>query len=140
MITAKDVEDLAPGDVVEVVEDEYPDTITRGALHFDKFGNLTLGRAFIVRTRGGGVWRAERSVTVISRAPKLFYVNHSRTLPTPGDVAAAVDGPTVNEWRPTWTWSIRGEWVSTHTGWATVLPPGPLKLLVDGNTGQVVVP
>ena len=73
------------------------------------------------------------TLTVVSRVPRL-YVNHDRAVPVPGDVVRS-DGV-----------GDRRVWFLNSLGWQSLGGttaryhelPARLRLLVDGETGQVV--
>ena len=77
------------------------------------------------------------TLTVVSRAPRL-YVNHERTEPVPGDVARVADDDGSES---TWHFldGVGKEWFDKR-GYSYGLGelPDNLRLLVDGETGQVV--
>lgn len=79
-------------------------------------------------------------MVVVSRAPRPLYVNHDRTEPVPGDVVRDADNQ--NDAR-TWSRNIDGfsnEWHSNRANHYVPREklPARLRLLVDGETGQVV--
>jgi hypothetical protein len=134
MTSREQVADLQPEDVVEITSPTQPGFLTRGPLVADGYGGLRVG-VMLVRTIAGEVGitleRDGYDLTVVSRAPRPLYVNHSRTEPTCGDTANPSDGTSSVAFR-------------TATGWiwpnGTSARPGEhgLRLLVDGETGQVV--
>ena len=66
-----------------------------------------------------------------------LYVNHDRTEPVPGDVVRDADNPEWNGWL--YLRSDNGRWLDSSRGeWFEKAMPTRLRLLVDGETGQVV--
>lgn len=130
-IPREQVADLQPGDVVELRF--RSGSIVRGPL--TRFGP-GLGIADVGRSvrDGGGYPPDAEGLTVISRAPRPLYVNHSRTTPVVGDVVRSAD-PANNQWMLI----SRGRWVSIDgNACARKELPQRLVLLVDGLTGAVV--
>ncbi len=143
MITREQVADLQPGDVVEMTDDRFPDVVTRGPLHQED-GSLYLGNFRCVRWEDGSLPSSgERcTITVVSRVPRPLYVNYPRTEPMPGDVVRDADkGPT--HW-PIWLRQV-SRWAELNCDNSCTWRgphelPARLRLLVDGETGQVVQP
>lgn len=146
MITREDVRDLRAGDVVEL---RFASGSTiRGPL--ESFGPRAPG-LWIVDTGltvraphgGPGLFPDAATLTVISRAPRPLYVNHSRTTPVPGDVVRDADD---DGNRQTWqhdgnpdSWWQPGPYGSPQRKrLLREALPHRLRLLVDGETGQVV--
>jgi hypothetical protein len=144
-ITREQVADLQPGDVVEM---RFPSGASlRGPLTGVDFGSgLGLGIVDVgwsVRLSDGTpAWALTdlgATLTVISRAPRPLYVNHPRTEQRPGDVVRDADDdrkPTVwtSDSCDGWWLASRGVMVEKSRGQL----PTRLRLLVDGETGQVV--
>lgn len=147
-ITRADVADLRPGDVVELVHDDWPaGTKLRGPVWGDR-GRLHVG-SYIVRD-GAALATPGFSLTVISRAPRPIYVNHDRPVPVLGDVVRTANDETRHAMprdataRPEtygteeirwWGFSSEfSEWLHCSTDYLSQ----PLTLLVDGATGQAV--
>lgn len=146
MITREQVADLRDGDVVDLIvrhRDEFV-LSALGPLRSIASHALFLGEYCVRRDNGDPVYGEQRSLTVVSRAPRPLYVNHPRTEVSVGDVVADDDGrePTVffcadpmheqawlrgDERRSQYTWLTRSEL------------PTRLRLLVDGETGRVVL-
>jgi len=130
-ITREQVADLRPGDVVDLVTRER---IT--------VAQVVDGEAYPYI--GDGSAPELLSLTVISRAPRPLYVNHDRTEPVAGDVVRDADG---GDGR-VWIVDASGDCWTPHAGTvymkgATldrlgITLPDRLRLLVDGETGQVV--
>jgi hypothetical protein len=145
-ITREQVADLRPGDVVEM---RFPSGASlRGPLTEVDFGaGAGLGIVDVgwqVRLSDGTpAWALTdlgANLTVVSRAPRRLYVNHPRTKPVPGDVARDAGSEDHGRvWvygsdtrKQFWRWS---EYPSENAG---PLSTVRLRLLVDGETGQVV--
>lgn len=141
-ITREQIADLRPGDVVEFADGRWlPGTVLRGPLWAQVSGALLVGDLLVRHVDGHpGRWD-NGTFKVISRAP--LYVNHRRTEPVPGDVARDEEGdgirlifrmPSVRRGVDAW-------YDQDGTERAYELAPGRrLRLLVDGETGQVVTP
>jgi hypothetical protein len=136
-ITREQVADLQPGDVVALSCTAWaPGTVIRGPVWIGSLsktphiGPIDLAMA----------WGEHAALTVVSRASRPLYVNHPRTEPVPGDVAAIPDAvEIVKGWRATWAWSRDGQWIGTVTGRPIAGEmPTSLRLLVDGETGMTV--
>jgi hypothetical protein len=147
VITREQVKDLQPGDVVELRHRLFPEITLRGPVSVSgaREHDLVLPPVWI-RDRSGdpaedtGMWA---DLTVISRAPRPLYVNHPRTEPFSGDVARDEDIPETTD---SFVYLTH---VAHHSaGWfgqygKPVQPghlPARLRLLIDGETGQVVYP
>lgn len=132
-ITREQIADLRPGDVVELAAPLWPDgTVIRGGLHGSAPNDLFVGPVRIQDYVGIGIL----SLTVVSRAPRPLYVNHPRTEPVPGDVVRDADDP--SETQAWWFTTNVAPW-KTGGGWTTrEYLPDRLRLLVDGEVGQVV--
>lgn len=137
-ITPDQVKDLQPGDVVRIRNYNWPEgtSITgpayrdpeRNALKQVYVGGHPIGTMAFCGTLA--------EFEIISRAPRPLYVNHRRTWAMKGDVARAAERDD-----PHLTWGYDGDrWCSidTHARTAFGFRPGPLRLLVDGETGQAV--
>lgn len=137
-ITYEQVADLREGDVVELKM--ASGTIIRGPLApgaWTKMGLEIVDAGWMVRDAQGGIptnlreIRRDIALTVISRAPRPLYVNHSRTEPVPGDVVRPADGTKSVAFR-----RIEG-WIWPN-GTTARLDTYGLRLLVDGETGEAV--
>ena len=147
-ITREQVQDLRPGDVVEIRLDDWDSgQAIRGPLTpSDTFpGVLEVripggdGRYWGRSDNGHPVDPDHRTLTVVSRAPRPLYVNHDRPEPVPGDVVRDEDSDDPR----TWTRNAKGfsyEWLNSvsHDYEPREKLPARLRLLVDGETGQVV--
>lgn len=85
---------------------------------------------------------ARRCVEAVNAEPPTppLYVNHPRTEPVPGDVVRNADVNCGDETR-TWFLDYVGHWRVTRahkTELSGCNLPARLRLLVDGETGQVV--
>jgi hypothetical protein len=133
-ITREQVADLQPGDVVEMVASHWPEgTSWRGPL-YGSGGELRVAGGLVRYDNGDPMDDARWSLTVVSRAPRPLYVNHPRTEPVPGDVVRE-DDP---EGAATWLMDSFGTWQSKDSTCRPEHMEGRLRLLVDGETGQVV--
>lgn len=142
-ITREQVADLREGDVVEYRRDEWPEgAVVRAPLERGSYDDTlyVLGGHFGVVGAKGAPYDRRATLTVVSRAPRSLYVNHSRTSPVPGDVVRDADSDdplrlwitTSNEDGDTW-------WVNHDADWCDAESlPTRLRLLVDGETGEVV--
>ena len=141
-ITREQIADLRPGDVVEFTDGRWlPGTVLRGPLWAQSNGALLVGDLLVRHVNGNpGRWD-NGTFTVISRAP--LYVNHPRTEPVPGDVArdegsnhalAVFIFVPEEDGGPRWL-DTAGDWFSPAE-----MCEKRLRLLVDGETGQVVPP
>jgi hypothetical protein len=134
VITAEPVADLQPGDVVEMRRISWPEgQKVVGPVSRD--GNALLVAEQVVHWLDGAELDSDKVVTVISRAPRSLYVNHPRPEPVNGDTVADEDNGGAS-----WTWHrIRGTWYRTDgVSFSRDEMPTRLRLLVDGETGQVV--
>jgi hypothetical protein len=147
-ITREQVADLRPGDVVELRLDDWAKgAAIRGPLRSTEQETLVLpipggdGVYWVRGDNGHAFDGAHRTLTVISRAPRPLYVNHHRTEPVPGDVVRDADSGHNAVWlcgdpgdpgRLCWAQSGPPFWVSRDR------LPDRLRLLVDGETGEVV--
>lgn len=122
--------DLCEGDVIEARHPGWPEgQVIRGPVGF--FGAELRVAGYTVNELPDP-W----VLTVVSRAPRPLYVNHHRAEPVPGDVVRDADQ------------DHPGIWVRARRSWVTVdgdqveewkdAAPHRLRLLVDGETGQVV--
>jgi hypothetical protein len=146
VITRADVDDLRPGDVVELHRNGWPDgTVVRGPL-YAVGGWLYVAEHSVMSLIGSGVsLGASYSLLVVSRAPRPLYVNHDRTEPVSGDVVRDADSD-VDTDRRVWLCDPAGDWWTAHEDTVRVAGsptfgiefPKRLWLLVDGETGQVV--
>jgi hypothetical protein len=140
VITRKQVADLQPGDVVEVIETCCGAEIShRGPLRKEQGRALALGDVVVI-SEDGTPRRWFHSLTVVSRAPRPLYVNHPRTEPVPGDVVDYSDGhfDGIGPW-----FAHRARegsdlfWMSP-AGPVLGKMPFPMRLLVNGENGQTV--
>jgi hypothetical protein len=145
VITREQVADLREGDVVEVAHEDWPEgTVVRGPLWLMDGETLQVARIVVRHWDGRHPFDTGLSLTVISRAPRPLYVNHPRTEPVAGDVVRDADsndplalfiyvpdpGEAADDPWP---------WLCTDADWkARRGLPARLRLLVDGETGQVV--
>jgi hypothetical protein len=138
-ITREQVADLREGDIVEV---QMADVVMRGPVHVASNGYAFFG-GLPLRYSSGAPGYSDCTLTVISRVPRPFYVNHPRTEPVPGDVVRDADEAAG---RLTWVYAdprdVGCEWrcsVVNDDPWCGRQDmPARLRLLVDGETGQVV--
>lgn len=138
MITREQVGALQPGDVVRCTSPRYPGLFSEGPLR-ESGGRLMLGGS-VIRCDDGSPSYPDWTLTVVSRAARPLYVNHPRTEPVPGDVVRDADSS--ND-RHTWVKNVDGfthEWLAVpgHVYVPREQLPDRLRLLVDGETGQVV--
>ena len=142
MITREQVADLREGDVVELQDDRWPGAVLRGPLRESAPGVLRVANKLVRDYEGRPSRFADtQQLTVVSRAPRPLYVNHPRTEPVAGDVVRDADDDT-----DTMTWNYAGGSGESVQGWydrdgqgaASHHLPERLRLLVDGETGQVV--
>lgn len=141
-ITNEQVADLREGDVVELswppVSGHAEVTITvSGPLRLSS-GMLFVGCYCVRDQRGHPVYGEKRTLTVVSRVPRL-YVNHPRTEPVPGDrVRDADDDSNTTVWH--YADADEQRWMTHVPGSRVELDelPARLCLLIDGETGQVV--
>ncbi len=138
MITREQVSDLKPGDVVELswpsLVDDAVTLSVRGPLRESSTGSgdaLAVASYGVREQDGDPVHGDRRTLTVVSRAPRPLYVNHHRTEPVPGDTVHPGDGTLSIAFRTVngWLWP---------NGKEARVADGGLRLLVDGETGQVV--
>jgi len=138
-ITREQVADLQPGDVVEVVHEDWPTgTVVRGPLWLMDGETLQVARIVVRHWDGRHPYDTALTLTVVSRAPRPLYVNHPRTEPVPGDVVRDADGDAWQFYRDEW-------WCASPDACDEDDPTGypieyyrPLTLLWDGQTKQVV--
>lgn len=138
-ITREQVADLREGDVVELAGGNLRGATVRGPVFREHNGWLLVGPDQVVRDPDGAPSSdSRRTLTVVSRAPRPLYVNHPRTEPVPGDVVrdAEVLAP-AGVWLRPWD---NGAWIYADGGTRHLNSELPtcLRLLVDGETGQVV--
>ncbi len=137
-ISREQVADLRPGDGVEFHSFGWPiGHAVTGPLYRDAKGTLRIAGA-IVRFPDGDVTGGNLdggTLTVISRAPRPLYVNHDRTEPVPGDVVREEDPQGATTWLMDSfrTWQSADSTHDQDRGF-----DWPLRLLVDGTTGEVV--
>ena len=131
MITREQVADLREGDVVEIHK--------RAPL--SKSGKELLIDGQLLRRSDGdpSSWVEGYDLTVVSRAPRPLYVNHHRTEPVAGDVVRDELGDKLalfictKEDEEVWWVDTAADWI-----WPAEMREKRLRLLVDGETGQVV--
>lgn len=128
MITAADVADLVPGDVITVTG---LNSTATGPL-IEKDGALYIAGYLLVRDASGRPFPAIDTLTMVSRAPRPVYANTWRN-PVAGDVARAADSSTDSR-----TWAFDGEsWTPVGTGSAPgTSTPNQYRLLIDGDSGR----
>jgi hypothetical protein len=127
VITPEQIADLRAGDVVELTfQQEYDETpiAMRGTF------------PAILDFYKGYLGSDEVTLTVVSRAPRPFYVNHPRADRHDGDVAIPASDRQVGEVYASWPsgWLVPGQAEPIHPDQLTVR----LRLLIDGETGEVV--
>lgn len=136
MITAEQIADLRPGDVVRVTG-WCGATVEGPVTEVESGEGIWLGELLWLSHLASWASRLDATLTVVSRAPRL-YVNHPRTEPVVGDIVRDCDG---DAWR-----YQGGEWYCTSPDCCEeddpfACPIGdfqPLTLLWDGETGEVV--
>lgn len=146
-ITREHVADLQPGDVVELRHRLFPEITLRGPVSASGAREYDLALPPVwIRERSGdpaedtSMWA---ELTVVSRAPRPLYVNHPRTKPAPGDVVRSADDDDDVVYvcaspRSECAWLLPvGDRDALLYMSRSVLPTR-LRLLVDGDTGQVV--
>jgi pimeloyl-ACP methyl ester carboxylesterase len=84
-ITREHVADLHEGDVVELIDSEWPGVTIRGPV----VNNA--GRYWSVGSFAFTIPSDRLSLTVVKRVPRPFYINHPRSHPLPGDVVRMTD-------------------------------------------------
>jgi len=138
VITREQVADLQPGDVIRMESIDWPTgTAVAGPLQLAENGALLLHLpnrqgSYVIREANGSVlFGSQRTIELLSRAPRPLYVNHPRMGSVPGDVVRPADGTSTPAYR-----TVRG-WLWPNE---TAAQPGEhgLTLLVNGETGQVV--
>lgn len=162
-ITPEQVADLQPGDVVEFRLDEWPEHYAiRSMLRINQRGALVASipgnsaASYRIRDAHGRPFdQTLRTLTILSRTPRPLYVNHPRTEPVPGDVVRVEfdtgcdDDWCMNAYAPVDDDSGLPPWLSIakvdagcrYTADMVIPTPGSrgqMRLLVDGETGQVV--
>jgi hypothetical protein len=142
VIDREQVADLQPGDVVELTRDEWPaGSAVRGPLRAsDGIENALylLDGFFGVRNPQGEPYEPNGTLTVVSRAPRPLYVNHPRTEPVQGDVVRDADSDEPGIWVRA-RLDFGAPWYGSGTSARSRAElPARLRLLVDGETGQVV--
>jgi hypothetical protein len=137
-ITREQVADLRPGDVVEMTNERWPEgTAVRGPLWLDH-ETLQVGAEVVRHWDGRHPYDIGKSLTVLSRAPRPLYVNHPRTEPVAGDVVRDADSGHNGVWFCSTPGTGR-PWIGSDDGdYRRDALPDRLRLLVDGETGQVV--
>lgn len=145
MITKEELADLREGDAVELRDSRWGGVTISGPVRLTGMG-LCVGPLLIVGPDGREPYDPdgpiERSLTVVSRAPRPLYVNHDRAEPYPGDVVRDADCDYPDDQR-TWMYDdTRLPWFCGFMGenYGRINLPDRLRLLVDGATGQVVQP
>ena len=138
-ISREQVADLQPGDVVRLVRTNGEHRYTYEGPVKDDGGDALAFDDWWLRDRRGNAPEWCESLTVVSRAPRL-YVNHDRSEPVPGDVVRdemtgdvyVREHNTVLRPDPFWWCPVQGR--SRRDDCINL----PLTLLVDADTGQVV--
>lgn len=134
-ITRAQVNDLADGDVVRV--DNWQGLTVSGPVSVNH--SIWLGDQIALRyadlDEALPTWTQadDASLTIVERAKLPLYVNHPRTKPVQGDVVLDADSDA-------WQFHISA-WHMAHAGGRGVpdiRDCGPLRLLFDGETGEVV--
>lgn len=120
---------VQPGDVVILRNSNWPEgcTIT-GRVYLDNREEPHVGGSPI---RTMAVCGTLAEFSIVSRAPRPLYVNHPRNRPVPGDVANPGDGTKSVAFHTIYGWM----WPNRTTA---RLADNGLRLLVDGETGEVV--
>jgi hypothetical protein len=143
VITREQVADLQPGDVVEYRRDDWPEgALVRGPV--EQAGPrepmyVLKGIFGIAEWDGSPFEGRSSSLTVISRAPRPLYINHPRTEPVQGDVVRDEGGAGLalfictHDDEETWWLNAGADWIAPAE-----MQDKRLRLLVDGETGQVV--
>jgi hypothetical protein len=143
MITREQVADLRRGDVVELTDVEWKGAVVRGPLWQGVTG-LVVADGYVVRYEDGEApHTTTRTLTVISRAARPFYVNHDRDHPVLGDAVRDADDFTDTRWwrydnlSPTvgWPWQLGATAGVAPTYYPRDSLPRRLRLLIDGTTG-----
>jgi hypothetical protein len=143
MTVREQIVNLQPGDVVQFRFTIWPEgTFLQGPLEGDGAGALFVGGRCVRHGKyqpPRSLLNGESTLTVLARKPRPLYVNHPRTEAVPGDVVRDADDDDSIA-----MWFSDGQ---DETTWCT-LPrldiqsrpdmPARLRLLVDGETGQVV--
>jgi hypothetical protein len=138
VIRREDVADLRRGDVVELRDSRWGGVTITGAVRETALGPY-VGPLIIAKKDGSDPFDpdgpVDRTLTVVSRAPRPLYVNHPRTKPVPGDVVRDADDDSDVE-----TWNTTGpSWFDRYGyGLSRSDLPDRLRLLVDGETGDTV--
>lgn len=141
-MTPEQITDLRPGDVVEYRRNYWPEgAYVRGPVEQDAPDRpmyVLRGTFGIAEADGSPYSKFEGTLTVVSRAPRPMYVNHPRTEPVAGDVVRDCDGDA-------WHFDVDEWWCASSEACDEDDPLGlpieayrPLRLLWDGETGQVV--
>ena len=151
MITRDQVSDLREGDVVkttgwyELSVEGRVDQINDGSLWLGQYCRLNYGDTD--ESMPKWTQTPEATLTVVSRAPRPLYVNHPRTEPVRGDVVADANGSGALIWMFAGADGADTDgapWFASHDprgfdGWySRSSMPDLLRLLVDGETGEVV--
>ena len=136
MITAAQLAAVQDGDVVELHEHHWADGVVLvGSVASPEPGVLAIGAVKLQDPGWTVAFGPTATLTVISRKPGPVYVNHSRAEPAAGDFACDADSDEPG-W---WFHDDDGDWLTRATAvYDRDELPNRLRLLVDGNTGQVV--
>jgi hypothetical protein len=118
-------------------------TVLRGPLWRDTAASLRLRDRTISAMDGAPYASEHRTLTVISRAARPFYVNHDRDHPVLGDAVRDADDFTDTRWwrydnlSPTvgWPWQLGATAGVAPTYYPRDSLPRRLQLLIDGTTG-----
>jgi len=145
-ITREQVADLQPGDVVRLICDAWPaGAALEGAVSLNKSDVLIVrlpdrdGQYWLRQSDGSVFDGKNRTLTVISRAPRTLYINHPRTEPRAGDVAKDATGTEPSGH----TWHYLGDEEDGYYWWRfddrmRNGQPKVMRLLIDGEIGEVV--
>lgn len=144
-ITREQIADLQPGDIVQFRYVAWPEnTFLQGPLEGEEASNLYVGGHCVRYGKHQPrlpLLTGAATLIILARKPRQVYVNHPRTGPVPGDVVRDADDDDTLTWNcvePDHTNEFC--WRDTGRGgqWRPEDLPTRLRLLVDGETGQVV--
>lgn len=136
-VSVEQVQDLREGDVVTIRNVNWPEGATvTGPLYSQDYSNDLFIAGHPIKTQAACGTPAE--FILIARTPRPVYVNHPRTESAPRDVVRdADDEGNRNTWFRTHDHGWRSMWTPINRLGRDQLPDR-LRLLVDGETGQVV--